>query len=288
MKSKGMKVIFGVASLALLSASAPALADDAASPWGSLSAYVAVQSDYRFRGISQNDQDPSPEASLNWTGPEGLYAGTWLAKVNFQSPVGDGTSISDHTSLETDVYGGKHTDLWGTDLNIEAYLYTYPDHNIATNITGSHWHDTYFEAIVALSHTFGPITLTGTTAYSPNFFAQSGTGWYIEGTASYAVNDWLAISGDVGHQWVSRVDNLTIPNTTDINNEESFSLRSSGLPYTHWDLGATATYKAFSLDVRYIDTDLSKVQCYWTQGATGLCGATVAATLTYNISAFPW
>ena len=31
--------------------------------------------------------------------------------------------------------------------------------------------------------------------------------------------------------------------------------------YTHYDLGATATYKALSLDVRYVDTDLSAAQC---------------------------
>jgi uncharacterized protein (TIGR02001 family) len=287
MNSKGMKLIFGAAALAALAASSTVAFADDDSPWGSLSAYVAVQSDYRFRGLSQNDKDPSPEASVNWSGPEGFYAGTWLAKVNFQAATGDGlgTSYSDHTSLETDFYAGKHTDLWGTDLNLEAYLYAYPDHNIATNITGSHYHDTYFEMIGQLSHPFGPVSLTATAAYSPNFFGQTGTGWYIEGTAAYTVNDWLSFSANLGHQWVSRVDSLTIPNSYD--GEDPF-IYSSGLPYTHWDIGATFTYKQFALDVRYVDTNLSSVQCYWTQGAKNLCDATVMATLTYNIPAFPW
>ncbi len=286
MTSKGMKLIFGAAALAALSASAPAFADDDANPWGTLSAYVAVQSDYRFRGISQNANDPSLEGSINWTGPEGFYAGTWLAKVNFQGALDNGVSMSDHTSLETDFYAGKHTDLWGTDLNLEAYLYAYPDHNIATNVYGSHWHDTYFEAIGQLSHPFGPVTLTATAAYSPNFFAQSGTGWYIEGTAAYTVNDWLSLSANLGHQWVSRVDgfNYAIPSSYDSED----TLQASGLPYTHWDIGATFTYKSFALDLRYIDTNLSKVQCYWTQGAKDLCSPTVVATLTYNIPSFPW
>jgi uncharacterized protein (TIGR02001 family) len=286
MKSKGMKLIFGAATLALLGASAPAFADDDASPWGTLSAYVAVTSDYRFRGVSQNDKDPAPQASVNWTGPEGFYAGTWLSKVNFQGFLDDGVSMSDHTSLETDFYAGKHTDLWGTDLNLEAYAYTYPDHNIATNVYGSHWHDTYFEGIAQLSHPFGPVTLTATTAFSPNFFGQTGTGWYIEGTAAYTVTDWLSLSANLGHQWVSRLDssNLSVP----VSYDGESPLGSSGLPYTHWDLGATFTYKAFALDVRYIDTNLSGPQCYWTQGAKNLCDATVVATLTYNISAFPW
>ncbi len=284
MTSKGMKLIFGAAALAALSASAPAFADDDASPWGTLSASVAIQSDYRFRGISQNDNDPSPQGAINWTGPEGFYAGAWAAKINFQGANYDGTSYSDHTSLETDFYGGKHTDLWGTDLNIEAYLYAYPDHDIRT----SGWHDTYFEGIAQLSHPFGPVTLTATAAYSPNFFAQTGTGWYIEGTAAYTVTDWLSLSANLGHQWIARVDDGLIPDRRDIDDEEPYSLISNGLPYTHWDLGATFTYKAFALDVRYIDTNLSKTQCYYTQGAKDLCSGTVVATLTYNISSFPW
>lgn len=284
MKSKGIKLILGAVALTALGANAPALADDG-DPWGSLSAYVTLQSDYRFRGISQNDNDPSLQGAINWAGPEGFYAGTWAAKINFQSPVDNGVSMSDHTSIETDFYVGKHTDLWGTDLNVQAYLYAYPDHNIATNVTASHWHDTYFEAIGQLSHSFGPVSVMGTVAYSPNFFAQSGTAWYIAGNVSYAVNDWLSLSGNVGHQWISRVDDILIPasyDSTDINSQ------LSGLPYTHWDIGATFTYKQFSLDVRYIDTNLSKTQCYWTQGARNLCNATVVATLTYNIPSFPW
>ncbi|HSZ74955.1 MAG TPA: TorF family putative porin [Rhizomicrobium sp.] len=266
------KLLFGAAALAASFATV-ARADDApASPWGSFSAYVALQSDYRFRGISQNDKQPSEEGSLNWSGPEGLYAGTWLAKVNF----------FDGTSLETDVYAGKHTDLWGTDLNVEAYYYTYPDHDIRA--TG--WHDSYYETIAQLTHVFGPVTLTATGAWSPDFFAQTGTGWYVEGTASWAVTDWLAVSGDVGHQWVSRIDSAQIPVGTD--SEGDTVLGKSGFPYTHWDIGATGTYKNFSLDVRYISTSLNSNECLYTQGKHDLCGGTVAATLTYNISPFPW
>jgi uncharacterized protein (TIGR02001 family) len=263
------KLFFGAAALAASFATV-ARADDApASPWGSFSAYIDLQSDYRFRGLSQNDKEPSEQGSLNWSGPEGFYAGTWLAKVNFY----------DGTSLEDDVYVGKHTDLWGTDLNVEAYYYTYPDHSIKA--TG--WHDSYYETIVQLSHTFGPLTITGTSAWSPDFFAQTGTGWYVEGTASWAVTDWLSLSGNVGHQWVSRIDNVS----EDIG-DETPDIVKSGFPYTHWDLGATATYKNFALDVRYIDTSINSTSCALFVGKADLCGATVVGTLTYNISPFPW
>ena len=276
MKLSG-KLVFGALALTASFATV-ARADDApANPWGTLSAYFAVQSDYRFRGLSKNDREPAEEASLNWAGDWGLYAGTWLAKVNFY----------DGTSLEDDVYVGKHTDLAGTDLNLEAYYYTYPDHAINHDVdrmNGSPYHDSYFEAIGQLTHVFGPLTLTATGAWSPNFFAQTGEGWYVEGTAAFAVNEWLSFSGNVGHQWVSRLDGVSV----DIGTEGAPDIVKSGFPYTHWDLGATVTYKSLALDVRYIDSSINETSCALFVGKKDLCGATVIGTLTYNISSFPW
>jgi uncharacterized protein (TIGR02001 family) len=86
MKLTGLKLTCAAAALAGMGATA--YADDApaapaAPDWGTISAYVAVQSDYRYRGISQNNREFTPEGSVNWTGPMGFYAGTWLAKVNW-------------------------------------------------------------------------------------------------------------------------------------------------------------------------------------------------------------
>ena len=63
------KLLLGAVSL-LGVGSAPALAQDA--PQFSLAGSVAVTSDYKFRGISQNDREPSPQGSLTLTGPEGF------------------------------------------------------------------------------------------------------------------------------------------------------------------------------------------------------------------------
>ena len=63
MKSIGLKLTLATALLAGVAIStSTAYADDApaAPAWGTLSAYVAVTSDYRFRGISQNDREVSP------------------------------------------------------------------------------------------------------------------------------------------------------------------------------------------------------------------------------------
>ena len=235
------KLLFGAASAMTLLTSA-ALAGD----W-SASGYADVTSDYRYRGISQNDRQPTPEASINIFGPDGFYAGTWEAKTDW-----DGHG---NPSFEADFYAGKHTDLYGTDLNIEAYYYTYPDAHFGATAS-------YYETIVQLSRSFDALTVTATGAWSPEWSLGGSNGYYVEGTASYAATDWLSISGNIGHQWVD----------------------ATTYSYTHWDLGATATYGNWALDGRYVGTGLPAEECgdFWmiTKGA---CSATVVGMLTYNI-----
>jgi len=253
MKSIGLKLSLaaGLLAGAAVTTSAARADDAAAAPaWGTLSAYVAVTSDYRYRGITQDSKEATPQGSINWSGPEGFYAGTWLSKVNW-----DGMN---DPSFEMDLYAGKHTDLGGTDLNVEAYYYSYPDANKAIfGATAS-----YYETIVQLSHAFGPLTLTATGANSPEWSLKGGTGWYAEGTAAYTVCDWLSISGNLGHQWVA----------------------SAPSDYTHYDIGATATWKSWTFDARYVGNDIKTADAgFWIGTPKGAASGFVA-TVTYNIA----
>lgn len=251
------------AGTCLLALSLPAMAGD---DLGSLSGYVTITSDYRFRGVSQNDGEPALQASLNWTGNNGWYFGSWASKINFNDGPSGAFTAHHNTTVEWDIYGGKHFDLGGTDLNLQAYYYAYPDHE---GLPGSPTYS-YVEGIAALSHTFDNLTLTGTVAISPDYFGGTGTGTWLGGTASYVLNDWVTISGNIGHQWVAQIDN-----------------QEYGYPYTHWDLGATVTWNDISLDVRYVDSSISKAECEAFNGPrNNWCGATVIGTLTYNFSVF--
>ena len=145
------------AACAFTALSAPALADD---DMGSLSGYVTITSDYRFRGVSQNDGEPAPQASLNFTGNNGWYIGSWASKINFNDGPSGAFSSHHNTTVEWDIYGGKHFDLAGTDLNLQAYYYAYPDHE---GLPGSATYS-YVEGIAALSHTFDQLTLTASVA----------------------------------------------------------------------------------------------------------------------------
>src|SRR5437868_4304399 len=221
------KLFLGTVSLAgVVTAAAPAFAQDAP-PW-TLTGYVAATSDYRFRGISQNDRNFAPQGSLNINGPDGFYVGAWASQVDF-----DPTS-SNNPEVELDIYGGKHTDLWGVDWNFEPYYYSYPAEKYGAGPNAD-----YFEIQNQFSKSFGPLALSGTWAWSDNFPFNGGTGNALYGNATYTILDWLSVSGNLGHQWAQNAK------------------YAGSTSYTWADIGVTATWKGFAVDLRYSSTDLS-------------------------------
>jgi len=179
---------------------------------------AAMTADYRYRGISENSLHMTPQGSVAWSSEGGFYAGTWLSEVDW---TGNG-----HAFLEVDLYAGKHFDLDGTDLDAEAYYYSYPGRGSITS--------NYFEGILHFSHNLGPVAFTFVGAASPEWSNGTGPGFYVAGTGAYPMTDWLTISSNLGHQWVQQAP--------------------SG--YTHYDFGLTAAERSVSLDLRYIGNDI--------------------------------
>lgn len=245
---------FAFAAAALAGSATVALADDA--PSWALAGSLAAQSDYRFRGISQSNKKIVPQGSLNLTGPDGFYIGTWASKINWQMG-----GVNDNPGVEWDIYAGKHFDLGGSDLNVEAYEYAYPDAKTFGGPEAS-----FFEGIFTLTHAFGALSTDAVFAVSPEFSLGGGTGYYLEGQASYPLNDWISISGNVGHQWVEKAPS----------------------DYTHADIGVTATWKSISLDARYVTTDIGQANCvgFW-MGTKNACSGGFVGTVTWNIALAP-
>lgn len=78
-----MKKALLVATLTLLSGATFA-ADNTLEQYGlSLSGNVALTSDYRFRGISQTENDPALQGSFTLTHQSGLYFSAFASNVNF-------------------------------------------------------------------------------------------------------------------------------------------------------------------------------------------------------------
>ena len=104
------KHIIAIATSSLLALSASATAD--------ITATVNLTSDYTFNGVSQTGNDPALQASLDYAGDNGFYAGTWASNVDFGS--------GEDTNIEWDAYIGKYyqlNDKIGLDAGIAYYTY---------------------------------------------------------------------------------------------------------------------------------------------------------------------
>ena len=81
----------------------------------SVSGNAAIQTDYVWRGMTQNSGDTSVNVGLDADLGSGFYVGTWAATVDF----GNG-----HT-LEHDYYGGYAFELGGIGIDIGTIQVTY-------------------------------------------------------------------------------------------------------------------------------------------------------------------
>jgi len=241
-------------ALSLAGTAVPAFADGeeaAASPW---SATLAVTSDYRFRGISQSDEGVAVQGSIDFASESGFFAGIWASNIDFDD------AASYDSNIEVDLYAGYTLAVGeSTSLAGKFVYYAYPDSDTPPGF-GDY---DYYEIIGSLSHDFGGASITGEVAYSPDFFGEVGDAIAATGTIAVPLCDklWffdggLAASGHLGGQWFDD---------------------SALLDYTFYDLGLSASAGAFTVDVRWIGTDIEEASC-----TTGWCDDTVVVTGSFK------
>ena len=280
-----------IASLALpVAAHAQSTANDKAEaaaaptppPAITISGSVAIASDYRFRGVSQSDQELAVQGGITIAHESGFYVGTWASNL-----AGWGTFGG--ANMELDLIGGYKAKLAdNASLDVGLTWYMYPGGADKTD---------FAEPYAKLTGTAGPATLTAGVAYAPK---QQAIGkWYNTGTdAANGVynnpgdkDDNLYLWGDgalgvagtpitakahIGHSWGQ---NGLGPNAT--------AVAPTG-DYWDWSLGADATYKNLTFNVSYIDTDISNREANYLRpsfskgqdGTGNIAGGTVVASLT--------
>ena len=241
---------------------APAVAD---SPWDiAFGSWVA--SDYNFRGVTQSAHQPAVgtyfEPRYNINKDLQLYIGAGGESIDFPN----------HAAAEVDFYGGIRPTFGKLALDFGAWEYWYPggtcfnstvigcdatlpDGNVVKGDV-SFW-EVYGKATYNLTDAF---SFGGSLYYSPSVLNSGAPGEYLAGTAKYVLpsnlfpKDWgMYVSGDVGHWFLGTSDSFY-----------GVAGFLGGIPYKSydtWDLGLGLTYKVFTLDLRYYDTDLSKGDC---------------------------
>ena len=184
-------------------------------------------SDYIFRGLSLNNEDPAFQASVD--AEYGIwYGGLWGSMV-------DGVGFE---PVELNLYTGVKPVLGPLTFDFGLVYYFYPWASGASD-------SDYVELKAAFD--WSPVknlTLTPAFWYVPDQ-SNSDAVYTIEGTAAYelpAVGIFTpTISGNLGY--------------TDADSVDFFDTGVSS--YTYWNAGVSLAVEKFTFDFRYWDTDIS-------------------------------
>ena len=170
------KMISRALALAMI---AGGLSAPAAIAEGEFSGNVALTTDYVWRGVSQNNENPAVQGGFAYANGA-FYVGTWASVVDFGG-----------ANLELDLYGGFAGETaggLGWDVGVIGYLY--PD---ADDLD-------FVELYGGLSGSLGAIDLGGYAYINPDDETV-----YIDFTAGFAATDVLGFDASVG-SWVDGGD----------------------------------------------------------------------------------
>lgn len=172
------KMISRGLALALLAGGFTAAAPIATAE-GEFSGNVALTTDYVWRGVSQNDENPAIQGGFDYANGA-FYAGTWASIVDFGG-----------ANMELDLYGGFAGELeggLGWDVGVIGYLY--PD---ADDLD-------FLEIYGGVSGSLGVVDLGGYVYVDPDNETV-----YVDATAGFAATDVLGFDASVG-SWVDGGD----------------------------------------------------------------------------------
>lgn len=251
-------LIAATLSAACLFAATPAFADETAPPSDiTITGTAAVVSQYRFRGLSQSNNQPVVQGSMTVSHSSGLYVSVWGSSA---SSNGFNDSPIDIGGTEIDIYGGFAKDLGGVKVDVGVYGYIYP----GSGNTNGGQNSNYVEVYGSLAKTLGPVTAKVGVYYAPaqkvfnlSVYSPTRNNTYVYGELSSGIPGTpLSIHGHLGHSG------------------GGFDYVKQYIDYT---VGVSYTWKALTLDASLVGTNISKSE---TIAANG-CGTSVAC-LNYN------
>jgi uncharacterized protein (TIGR02001 family) len=285
----------------------------------------ALMNDYIFRGVTQSNHQPSVaayfEPRYNVTKDLQLYIGTSAESISF----------ANRAAAEVDIYGGIRPTFGAFAFDIGVWGYLYPGGSCADNVVTAFGgfavpgggvcpvstttiflgdgnvmkkNVSFFEVYGKVNYTINDNWQVGLNEYyTPSFLNSGAWGDYASITAKYTAPGTvfgtsgvgMYVSGEFGRQFLGTTDAFYgVP---------GFPLGIKYADYNTWNIGIGFTYKVFTLDLRYSDTDLNKGNCnaftsaFNATGTTNVtpinpggagsnwCGAAGIAKLSFDLTA---
>jgi uncharacterized protein (TIGR02001 family) len=296
------KIVLLATALAMVSVSGSAFAADLHvkavkapppapfDPWD-IAFGSAIMNDYVFRGVTQSNHKPSVaayfEPRYNVNKDLQLYIGTSFESISF----------ANRAAAEVDIYGGIRPTFGAFAFDIGVWGYLYPggtcQFGTPTDFTGKAVSAecatnfllngntmkkdvSFFEVYGKANYTVNDNWTFGVTEfYSPSFLNSGAWGNYSSVTGKYTAPSTtfgssgvgMYISGEYGRQWFGTTDSFY--------GTPAFPAGIHYADYNTWNIGIGFTYKVFTLDLRYSDSDLSTGNC---SVFTGAFNATLGST----------
>jgi uncharacterized protein (TIGR02001 family) len=238
----------------------------------SLSANVALASEYVFRGVSQTAEGPAIQGGFDATC--GLfYAGVWASNLDWGvSNAGDNAA-----NIEIDLYAGIKPKTGPVTWDLGVIYYAYPNSAQPAAVGAGNFEANYVELKVGASgEVWKDGTLSGTVFYSPDYQYETGAVWTLEASFAQVLPKFgmftPTFSALIGYQAGDDATyNLRIANGDD--------------NYLYWNVGLTLGFlEKWSVDFRYWDSNLGdntggEAFC---KGTTFQCDSRFLATLKFT------
>jgi uncharacterized protein (TIGR02001 family) len=230
-----MKTYLTLSAIALAAAatlsSGTALAQAAApaTPEFAVTGNFSITSDYRFRGLSQNNLDPAVQGGFDLAHSSGLYIGTWGSNVSRWAATNTG-------SLELDLYGGYKFEVAGMPLDVGVISYMYPSSLKNGKVNTQ-------EAYVGTA--FGPATFKVSYVIGEDYFGTTADGKSASGTTYYDLT--------LGKEIAPKLTASIHAGYTDYK-ESAFAL-SGKVSYSDYNVGLAYDLNGFILSAKYFWND---------------------------------
>jgi uncharacterized protein (TIGR02001 family) len=206
-----------------------------------VSARAGFASDYIYRGTTLNNREPAAGAAFE-ARFSSLYAGATIATVTLPTqPVAEFT-----------MSGGIRPKIANIDFDLGVTYFAYPGEKFPGVTNGINYGEAAIRGDKSIGESF---RVAAGYAYSPNVSNTGAWSQYVAAGLGYDVparllpkNLSASLTTAAGYFWFGN---------------QAPELGSFPLPaYLNWHAGVTFTYKAFNLDLRYYDTNLSKENCF--------------------------